>query len=148
MRTFKSFLVVLAFLVLAHPASAPASAKVAAQGSEAAAAIRTVIEQQLSAFQRDDGAAAFSYAAPAIQRRFQTPEIFMEMVRKGYAPVYRPQEVEFRDLRVRGNTLQQEVLFVGPDGEPVLALYSMQQQPDGRWRIAGVILLKAPDASV
>ena len=70
------------------------------------------------------------------------------MVRKGYAPVYRPREVEFRELRVRGNTIQQEVLFVGPDGKPVLALYSMQQQPDGRWRIAGVILLKAPDASV
>ncbi len=148
MRSFKSFLAVLAAMVACVVLAHPAAAKIAAQGTEESAAIRMVIERQLAAFQRDDGAEAFSYAAPAIQRRFQTPEIFMEMVRKGYAPVYRPQEIEFRDLRVRGNTIQQEVLFVGPDGEPVLALYSMQQQPDGRWRIAGVILLKAPDASV
>lgn len=144
MQILKSLVFALAILLVALPKF---SALEASEG-QAAAAIRLVIEQQLAAFQRDDGAEAFSYAAPGIQRRFQTPEIFMQMVRSGYAPVYRPREVEFRELRVNGQTIQQEVLFVGPDGKPVLALYTMQQQPDGSWRIAGVILLKAPDASV
>ena len=144
MKFLRSLAVVLAALCFA----APGQAATQAAGAEEAAAIRSVIEQQLAAFQRDDGAEAFSYAAPGIQRRFQTPEIFMQMVRSGYAPVYRPREVEFRELRVRGETIQQEVLFVGPDGKPVLALYTMQRQADGSWKIAGVILLKAPDASV
>ena len=140
MKILKSLVFLTAMLLVAVPQQARAD-------GEAAAAIRTVIEQQLAAFQRDDGAEAFSYASPGIQQRFQSPEIFMQMVRSGYAPVYRPQEVEFRELRVRGQTIQQEVFFVGPDGKPVLALYTMQQQPDGSWRIAGVILLTAPDAS-
>ena len=111
------------------------------------AAIRQVIENQLAAFQRADGSEAFSYASPGIQRRFGTPDNFMAMVRSGYAAVYRPLEVEIRDLRVEGSTIQQEVLFVGPDGKPVIAVYTMQRQTDGSWRINGVTLITAPDAT-
>jgi len=110
-------------------------------------AIRRVIENQLAAFQRDDGSEAFSYASPGIQRRFGTPDNFMAMVRNGYAAVYRPQEVEIRELRVQGSTIQQEVLFVGPDGRPVIAVYTMQRQADGSWKINGVYLISAPDAT-
>ena len=110
-------------------------------------AIRQVIENQLAAFQRDDGGEAFSYASPGIQRRFGTPDTFMAMVRNGYAAVYRPREVEIRGLRVEGGTIQQEVLFVGPDGKPVIAVYTMQRQADGSWKINGVYLIAAPDAT-
>ena len=110
-------------------------------------AIRQVIENQLAAFQRDDGSEAFSYASPGIQRRFGTPDTFMAMVRNGYAAVYRPREVEIRGLRVEGGTIQQEVLFVGPDGKPVIAVYTMQRQADGSWKINGVYLIAAPDAT-
>ena len=34
----------------------------------------------------------------------------------------------------------QPVRVTGPDGRPVLAMYHMEQQPDGGWRIAGVVL--------
>ena len=110
-------------------------------------AIRQVIENQLAAFQRDDGGEAFSYASPGIQRRFGTPDTFMAMVRNGYAAVYRPREVEIRGLRVEGGTIQQEVLFVGPDGKPVIAVYTMQRQADGSWKINGVYLIAAPGAT-
>ena len=50
------------------------------------AAIRHVIEQQLEAFRRHDGAAAFAHAAPAIQEMFGTPERFMLMVEHEYPP--------------------------------------------------------------
>jgi len=29
---------------------------------------------------------------------------------------------------------------IGPDGRGVIALYRMEEQPDGSWRIAGVTL--------
>ncbi|MCW5751405.1 MAG: DUF4864 domain-containing protein [Alphaproteobacteria bacterium] len=110
-------------------------------------AIRQVIERQLQAFQRDDGEGAFVHAAPSIRAIFGTAERFMAMVRSGYAPVYRPREVEFRRrMEVEGKPAQ-EVFLVGPDGRPVIALYVMERQADGRWLIAGCYLLPAPDLS-
>lgn len=112
------------------------------------AAIRQVIESQLSAFQRDDASGAYSYATPMIQEKFGNAEFFLEMVRTGYSAVYRPREVEFRDLTQEDGILIQQVFVVGPDGKPVLALYEMQRQPDGSWRINGCYFTTAPDQSV
>ena len=109
------------------------------------AAIRQVIEGQLDAFRRDDGAAAFSFAAPSIRRMFPTPDIFMDMVRRGYQPVYRPRRLEFRDLvEAEGKTVQ-TVFVVGPDSVAVMALYVMERQPDGAWLIGGCYLVAAVD---
>ena len=71
---------------------------------------------------------------------FGTTEAFMAMVRDGYPQVYRPREVEFRDLADIGGRLTQRVLLVGPDGDVVVAHYFMQRQPDGAWRIDGCVL--------
>src|SRR6266404_945114 len=77
MRTL--FLLAILLLTLAAPARA-ADDVAAAQG---------VIRSQVEAFSRDDAAAAYSYAAPAIQEIFPQADIFMSMVRNSYAPVYR-----------------------------------------------------------
>src|SRR6266849_5014477 len=53
------------------------------------AAGQSVIRSQVEALGRDDAAAAYSYAAPAIQDVFPQADIFMDMVRQSYAPVYR-----------------------------------------------------------
>lgn len=108
-------------------------------------AIRRVIESQLAAFQRDDGPGAFAFASPTIRQIFATPDRFMAMVRSAYQPVYRPREVEFRELASLDGAPAQEVFLVGPDGQPVIALYVMERQSDGSWRINGVYLLKATD---
>lgn len=113
--------------------------------AEEARAIRAVIQQQLEAFRRDDGEAAFAHAAPGIRERFGTAEAFMAMVRAGYAPVYRPREVEFLEAALRDGRPMQSVRFVGPDGRAVIALYAMERQPDGTWRIAAVYLLRTDE---
>ncbi len=120
--------------------SGPAAAQDEPVGPADGAAIVGVIEGQLDAFQRDAAAEAFGYASPSIQRIFRTPDNFMSMVRTGYQSVYRPQSVEFVDLVMTSGGLTQRVLFVGPDGVPVMAHYYMQQQPDDSWRINGVTL--------
>ncbi len=106
------------------------------------AAIREVIRNQMAAFQRDDGAAAFSYASPSIRAQFRTPARFMEMVRRGYRPVYRPQSARFLELRELRGEIVQKVWVVGPDGVPVNAYYVMERQPDGAWKIGGVVLAR------
>lgn len=135
-------------LLLAFAAALAPTAHADELDSDAAAAIRSVIENQMAAFKVDDGPAAFAYASPTIQQQFQTPEIFMSMVKTGYPSVYRPQSVEFRELTQEARGPVQVVHIVGPDGRAVLALYSMEQQPDGSWRIDGCTLTEAPDVGI
>jgi len=115
-----------------------AVAQEAAPG-QAQGAIIATIESQIDAFRRDDAAGAFTHASPNIQRIFPTPDIFMDMVRQGYQAVYRPRAVTFLDLVPEGGRWVQRVLFVGPDGVPVVASYFMIQDASGRWLIDGVI---------
>ncbi len=106
--------------------------------------IRRVIEQQIDAFKRDDATAAYSFASPGIRKIFPTAEIFMQMVRQGYRPVYRPRSYAFDELTQIEGDLVQPVRVVGPDGVPVTALYIMERQPDGSWKTNGCVLTQAP----
>ncbi|MGD1879979.1 MAG: DUF4864 domain-containing protein [Kiloniellaceae bacterium] len=136
-------------IILAGPLSADAAQAEDVQRPAAAdqQAIVGTIRAQLDAFRQDDGSRAFSYATPQLRRLFGTPENFMAMVRGGYQPVYRPQSVEFLDARVIDGRTGQAVRFVGPDGRAVIALYTMERQPDGSWRIAAVQLIPAAELS-
>ena len=107
-------------------------------------AIRDIIQSQVEAFRRDDGDAAFGYASPSIRGMFGSSEIFMDMVRQGYQPVYRPREFDFREIVTLHGQITQKVHVVGPDGQPVTAFYPMTQLPDGTWRIDGCYL-QAPE---
>ena len=136
----------LALLAAVAAVAPPLAGQAAAQDVRRPAAadqqaILGTIRAQLEAFQADDGARAFSYATPQLRDLFGTPENFMAMVRGGYQPVYRPRSVEFLDARVVGGRTGQAVRFIGPDGIPVIAIYTMERQPDGSWRIAAVQLI-------
>ena len=124
----------------------PVMASAQSIGSGDKAMIRNVIEGQMAAFLRDDAVKAFSYANPMIQRMFGTPDRFLSMVREGYAPVYRPSDVAFGALTPEDGKWIQAVSMIGPDGQLALALYTMEQQPDGSWLIAGCVLTKPPGA--
>ncbi len=139
-------MVVRLFALLGTMLALALPAQVQAQVSPAdRAAIRDVIEGQVEAFRRDDGAAAFGYASPNIQGMFGTAETFMDMVRQGYRPVYRPKVFEFREIVTLQGMVTQKVHVIGPDGRPITAFYPMTQQPDGSWRIEGCYL-QAPEA--
>ena len=133
----------LAFL-LALALAWPAAAQQAPLSDSDRAAIRGVIGKQVEAFRRDDGDAAFSFASPDVQRLFGTAQTFMDMVRHGYRPVYRPRVFDFGDIVELNGQPTQKVYVVGPDGRPVNALYPMTRLPDGSWRIDGCFL-QAPE---
>ena len=83
------------------------------------AAIREVIQSQVDAFQRDDGPAAFGYASPSIQGMFGSPDIFMDMVRQGYQPVYRPRAFDFRALAIDTTTPVPPVVAASSASRPL-----------------------------
>jgi Domain of unknown function (DUF4864) len=124
------------FIILTAPARA-ADDVASAQG---------VIRSQVEAFSRDDAAAAYSHAAPAIQEIFPRADIFMSMVRNNYAPVYRHKSFDFGEARVSDDTIAQRVHIVDADGIPWEALYTLQRQLDGGVKITGCVLLKRGQA--
>ncbi|MDA9489122.1 MULTISPECIES: DUF4864 domain-containing protein [Bradyrhizobium] len=109
-------------------------------------AAQGVIRAQEQAFARDDATAAYSYAAPAIKEIFPAPDIFMSMVQNGYAPVYRHKSFEFGESKNEGNWIAQRVHIVDANGEAWEALYTLEQQADGSYKITGCSLLKAGQA--
>ncbi|MBO6756638.1 MAG: DUF4864 domain-containing protein [Roseibium sp.] len=135
----------LAVCLLAGPMFASAFVgSSAAQASDVdSAAFQSIIRGQMNAFRTGDAAKAFSYATPVLQKRFQTPEIFIHMVKTGYLPVYRPTNVTFGQSRMTPHGPMQEVYVTDPGGENWLALYSFEKQGDGTWRISGCFLQKA-----
>jgi hypothetical protein len=117
----------------------------AARADDVSAA-RDVIRAQEQAFIHDDASAAYSYAAPVIKQIFPAPDIFMSMVQNGYAPVYRHKSFEFGDSKTEGSSVAQRVHIIDANGEAWEALYTLEQQADGSYKITGCSLLKAGQA--
>ena len=113
-------------------------------GAEAVA-VRETIEAQLDAFRRDDAQRAFSLAAPGIREQFGTAENFMQMVRTSYAVVYRPRSVKFETFEIVDDQVFQPVRMTDADGQAWVAIYGMERQPDGSWRINGCRLARLPE---
>ena len=134
-----------AALALSLAQGLPAAAEPSSADQEA---FRTIITRQMQAFQADDGAAALSYASPAIRNLYPTPESFMNMVRRGFQPVYRPQSTTFGMSFESPTGPKQRVLVTGPDGKDWIAEYTLQRQPDGSWKINGCKLIEDDGATI
>jgi hypothetical protein len=126
-------------LLLTLLVAAPASATAADDGSAA----QNVIRRQEQALARDDGATAYAEAAPEIHAIFPSPDIFMAMVKQGYAPVYRHKSFEFGETKTDGGKIAQRVHIIDANGEAWDALYTLETQADGSLKITGCSLLKA-----
>ena len=129
----RMFLLLIALLI--GPAAAVGAAEDIAAG-------QSVIRSQEEAFGRDDAAAAYAHASPAIKNMYRDPDAFMYMVRNGYAPVYRHRSFEFGAAIVKEGKIVQEVQIVDADGVAWEALYTLEPQPDGSLKISSCVLVK------
>jgi Domain of unknown function (DUF4864) len=118
------------------------STALASAGDDVAAG-QSVISSQEQAFGRDDAAAAYTFAAPGIKSLFPSPDIFMSMVRRAYAPVYRHRSFEFGEAKTSEGKIVQEVQIIDADGAAWEALYTLELQPDGSLKISACVLKKA-----
>ena len=105
--------------------------------------IKSIVNQQLEAFQNDDFEKAYSFASPTIKKMFSSPEVFRKMVIGGYQAVYRPQSIKIGSVEIIKGVATLKVYLVDPNGEFVTANYLMEKQEDGEWLIGGCILSKA-----
>jgi Domain of unknown function (DUF4864) len=108
-------------------------------------AFQAVISGQLEAFKKDDGQTAYSFAAPIVKGIFPNVETFMGMVKRGYGPIYKNSNYVFSDLKTDSlGRPAQHVIITALNGKRYEAVYAMQQQPDGSWKIAGVQMVEIP----
>lgn len=119
----------------------------AALAGEPVDTVQDVIERQIEAFLRDDAEAAYALASPSIREKFTDEAAFFDMVKRGYAPVYRPGNFAFGRSKVSGEAVLQEVLITGGDGKNWTALYQVVRQPDGSYKINGVHMVQSTAGS-
>lgn len=97
------------------------------------------IKGQLEAFLARDDEKAYSYAAPNVRQIFPDVSTFITMVRNGYPQVYSPKNYSFGRTRdLENGQIAQEVVLTGPKNRDWAALYTLEQQDDGAYRITGV----------
>lgn len=122
---------------------APAPAPIPAPAAPANNPIQAVIQNQITAFQADNFEAAFSYAAPNIQRAFGNSRRFAQMIVNSFPMVWRPAEVRYLKLTRSGPYALQRVMVT--DQQNTLHILVYQLVPINQdWRISGVEILAMP----
>ena len=106
------------------------------------------VETQLDAFAEDDAVGAFELATSDTQTKIGSPDNFLHLVKKHYNPIYRHQIVIFSSPEViEGETIQL-VRVTDRDSHVWLAIYRMQRETDGSWKIDGCQLLETTSISI
>ncbi|MEO8675806.1 MAG: DUF4864 domain-containing protein [Casimicrobiaceae bacterium] len=103
-------------------------------------AIKKVIADQRAALKTGDAAKAFAQASPGIRAQFESPEKFLAMVRTAYDALLAARYVEFLEGAVIEGNVIQPLRLIAPDNSVQVALYTMEKQKDGRWKISGCVL--------
>ena len=103
-------------------------------------AIQRVISDQLAALKAGQEAKAFSFATQRIQTQFGDAQAFMAMVRESYSPLLDARYTEFLEGAVIDGTVVQPLRLIGRDNTVLVALYTMEKQKRGGWRISGCVI--------
>jgi hypothetical protein len=112
-------------------------------GAEAAA-MRSLIEEQIAAMRTGNWPAAFALASPDLQAQYGTPTALAEDVTAHYAPIPAVASVRFIDIVMFRGLPTYRVNLAHADGRVTTAYYLVRRLEDGSLRIAGCVLVRAP----
>lgn len=104
--------------------------------------IKSVIQQQLKAFNEDDYDAAYQYASRHIQSVFSRTE-FETMVRTGYPQIAKSRKKSFGEITLSDKSTRAIAIVrvTGVDRITVIAQYKTVLE-EGTWKINGVMILE------
>ena len=130
MHIKKTILIIITFLSISSLAKSEISYE--KEFSET----QSIIESQIQAFLDENAELAYSYAAPLIKMKFNSPQEFMYMVRNYYEPVYNPKQFQFLDAKYFEGAIFHQLQVISQKNETFLATYSLIQD-EGKWKISG-----------
>lgn len=110
-------------------------------------AVQATVQRQFDAFEKDDAVAAFALASSAIRSQFGDAEKFMTVVKQRYKPVYRHRVAFFTGAQRVDGMVIQSVRLTDADDRVWVALYRVQREADGQWRILGCELRETTSVS-
>ncbi|MAV82447.1 MAG: DUF4864 domain-containing protein [Pelagibacteraceae bacterium] len=108
---------------------------------------KNVVSGQLEAFKSNDALKAFSFAAPIIKAKFETPEIFMKMVETAYEPVSNPKNYFFLKSKIFDSGVLHQVQIISQKNQSYIATYSLILS-DGNWKISGCTIAPLKKKSI
>lgn len=113
-----------------------------------AQAIREAVQLQLNAFSQDNAAAAFELATTSVRTLFGDADSLLQVIKRHYPPVYRHRDAVFSMPEIVSGHALQLVRLTDTDNLVWVAIYVMQQETDGSWRIDGCKLVKTNSVSI
>jgi len=132
--------------VLALGAGHVAQAAPVAAGD--AQAIREAVQSQLDAFADDDAVTAFELATTSVRTLFGDADHLLQIIKRQFPPVYRHRDVVFSIPEIVGGRALQLVRLTDAECQVWVAVFVMQQETSGSWRIDGCKLVKTNSVSV
>ena len=112
------------------------------------AMIQEAIRGQLHALSEDDADSAFELTSPSIRSQMGSPENFLRLIKEEYGPIYRHLVVIFSAPQALGDAIIQIVRLTDRESRVWLAIYNMQRDMTGNWKIDGCQLLQTSVVSV
>jgi hypothetical protein len=100
--------------------------------------VKSVVSNQLAAFQREDIPAAYAFASTSIKQQFRLP-VYERMIRRGYAPLLGHAEAQPGVVRDNGGGMAMLPVTVRVPGGAVLRYRYHLLEEDGRWSVSGVM---------
>ena len=110
--------------------------------------IQRAVRLQLHAFSQDDAVRAFELATPSIRSQMGSPENFLRIIKEEFSPIYRNLMVIFSRPEVMGDSTIQIVRLTDSHSRVWLAIYSMERDTAGAWKIDGCQLIETSSVSV
>lgn len=104
----------------------------------------SIVSRQLSAFRANDFDSAYRQAAAGVQERYSRDQ-FELMIRRDFAFITEPAQVEFGAVQVGGDIALVQVFLIASDGTMRGFLYSFTAEGN-RWKIDGVTSLGSESA--
>ena len=112
------------------------------------ASIQGAILGQLHALSEDDATRAFELSSPSIRSQMGDADNFLRIIKEEYSPIYRHLVVIFSAPELLGDTIIQIVRLTDRENRVWLAIYSMERDTSGSWKIDGCQLLETSSVSV
>lgn len=133
--------------VLANPfwnANAMAEAVNAAD----AKSIQAVVQSQLIALANDDADRAFALTTVSTRAIIGNADNFLQMIKEEFAPIYHNRRAIFSPAEIIEGDMLQVVRITDDENHVWVAIYRMERDEDGYWKIDDCRLLETTSTSV
>lgn len=116
--------------------------------AHAAQAVTRVVQSQLNAFADDDAERAYGLATLATQSLAGTPHELLRIIKQRFTPIYRHRHALFSEPEIIGAHALQVVQLTDHDDLVWIAIYEVEREEDGSWKVDGCRLFETNNQSI